>query len=125
MPLTRGPAARSAATRAREPTATLDRVRGASAAAPDGESAGDDQASAALRGAARAERGPHGGGATRGIGEGGGELGDAACSRRSAGGRTAAAWHGHDDAEGEEGKEVVQEVRRLTGDAGLAAWWSG
>ena len=56
--------------------------------------------------------------------EGGGALGNAACSSRSAGGRTAAAWHGHDEAEGEKGKEAVREMHGLTGDAGLAVGWS-
>ena len=37
-----------------------------------------------------------------------------ACSSCTAGGRTTAAWHAHEDAEGEEGKEAVREGLELT-----------
>ena len=51
----------------------------------------------------------------------GGHRATRACSSGTAGGRTTAAWHGHDDAEGEEGKEGVREGRNLTSNAWLGS----
>ena len=90
MPLTGGPAARSAATQAREPTATLDWVRDARAAAPDGKSAGDDHFPAALRGSVSVQNVIREEAVVVCVITGrGGTQGVVACSKRTAGGRPA------------------------------------